>query len=95
MKFSGGRTQPEDQELTAESPESIHPRSRALTTHKDPDSQSTRGDYAAPATTAVDVESDNSRNQQFNRTSANIPETILLGFCRNHLWYNLQKQIGL
>ncbi|GIY97440.1 hypothetical protein CEXT_120981 [Caerostris extrusa] len=26
MKFSGGRTQPEDQELTAESPESIHPR---------------------------------------------------------------------
>ncbi|CAL1297674.1 unnamed protein product [Larinioides sclopetarius] len=67
LKFSGGRTQTEDQELTAESPDSIHQCSRTVTvtSQKDADTQSTRGDYAAPhvATTAVDVESDSSRKQ--------------------------------
>ncbi|GFW28407.1 uncharacterized protein TNCV_4640721 [Trichonephila clavipes] len=50
MKFSGNRTQPEDHELTAESPESIQHRSKSVTVSgtKDADSQSTKGDYASP-----------------------------------------------
>ncbi|GFY50804.1 uncharacterized protein TNIN_392071 [Trichonephila inaurata madagascariensis] len=73
MKFSGNRTQPEDHELTAESPESIQHRSKSVTVSgtKDADSQSTKGDYAAPhaASTAVDVEGDTSRSKQFNSKS--------------------------
>ncbi|KAF8794723.1 Potassium voltage-gated channel subfamily H like protein [Argiope bruennichi] len=79
LKFSGRRTQTEDQELTAESPDSIHQRSRTVTvtSQKDADSQSTRGDYAAPrgASTAVEVESDSSR-KQFNTTANNLTKSL-------------------
>ncbi|GBN66310.1 hypothetical protein AVEN_103295-1 [Araneus ventricosus] len=91
LKFSGRRTQTEDQELTAESPDSIHQRSRTVTvtSQKDADSQSTRGDYAAPrvATTAVDVESDSSR-KQFNSECLPLPQSFVkfgLSFNEHHI----------
>ncbi|GFQ96518.1 potassium voltage-gated channel subfamily H member 2 [Trichonephila clavata] len=80
LKFSGNRTQPEDHELTAESPESIQHRSKSVTVSgtKDADSQSTKGDYAAPheASTAVDVEGDTSRSKQFNTTANNLTKSL-------------------
>ncbi|GFT40926.1 potassium voltage-gated channel subfamily H member 2 [Nephila pilipes] len=80
LKFSETQPQPEDQELTVESPESIQHRSRSVTVSgtKEADSQSTRGDYAAPhaGTTAVEVESDTSRNKQFNTTANNLTKSL-------------------
>ncbi|XP_035212575.1 potassium voltage-gated channel subfamily H member 2-like, partial [Stegodyphus dumicola] len=72
MKVAGARTKQEDQELTPESPDSIQQRSRThvvtVSCGKDPDSQSTRGDYAAPRTSVAgaDVGSENSRSKQFS-----------------------------
>ncbi|XP_071039250.1 voltage-gated inwardly rectifying potassium channel KCNH6 [Parasteatoda tepidariorum] len=80
---SGGHT--EDQELAVESPESIHRNTRshvvniAATSGKETDSQSTKGDYAAPRgpfSTTIDMENDNSHAKQFTTTANNLVKSL-------------------
>ncbi|XP_054715389.1 potassium voltage-gated channel subfamily H member 2-like [Uloborus diversus] len=79
LKFSRGRTNQEDQELTVESPDSTQARSRShvvtLGANRDQDSQSTRGDYASPRD-CPDAGSDNSRSKQFSTTANHLVKSL-------------------